>query len=67
VLRYDAAKKHGRLLLTVHDQLLACVPKRAAKQEMRILREAMEGVELGAPLLSDGAMGYRWTELEDCE
>lgn len=67
VLRYDQLKKHGRLLLTVHDQLVVCCPKKVWKSEMALLREAMEGIPLGAPLRSDGGVGYRWTELEDCE
>ena len=66
-LRYHATKRDGRLLLTVHDQILVSCPKKAWKSEMKILREAMEGIELDAPLTSDGEYGYRWTELEKCE
>ena len=67
VLRYNDTKKNGRLLLTVHDQITISCPKKAWKEEMSILREAMNGIALDAPLLSDGGVGYRWTELEDCE
>lgn len=66
-LRYHETKREGRLLLTVHDQILVSCPKKAWKSEMKILREAMEGIELDAPLTSDGEFGYRWTELEKCE
>jgi len=66
VLRYSETKKHGRIVLTVHDQLVVSCHKKAWKAEMALLREAMEGIELGAPLISDGGVGYRWTELEDC-
>lgn len=66
-LRYDATRKHGRLLLTVHDQMLGEVPKKAWKEEMKILKEAMNGIAIDAPLLSDGAVGTRWTEMEECE
>jgi DNA polymerase I-like protein with 3'-5' exonuclease and polymerase domains len=54
-------------LLTVHDQITLSCPKKAWKSEMALLKEAMEGIELGAPLTSDGGVGYCWTELEDCE
>jgi DNA polymerase I-like protein with 3'-5' exonuclease and polymerase domains len=67
VLRYNETKKHGRLLLTVHDQITISCPKKAWKEEMAILKDAMNGIELGAPLMSDGGVGHRWTELEDCE
>lgn len=65
VLRYDATRQHGRLLLTVHDQLTISVPKKHWKTEAGLLRTAMEGIALGVPLLADGGVGYRWTELED--
>lgn len=66
VLRYNETKKDGRLLLTVHDQLLACAPKAAWKSEMTLLKEAMEGIALDVPLLSDGEYGYRWGQLKEC-
>jgi len=66
-LRYHEMKKHGRLLLTVHDQMLGEVPKKAWKEEMKILKEAMNGIAIDAPLLSDGSVGTRWTEMEECE
>lgn len=67
MLRYSETKKHGRIMLTVHDQILVCVPKKAWKSEMKILKVAMNGIDLGAPLISDGEVGYRWTALEKCE
>lgn len=67
VIRYAETKKHGRLMLTVHDQILVCVPKKHYLSEMKLLKDAMDGVSLGAPLVSDGEVGYRWTELEKCE
>lgn len=67
ILRYNDLKKNGRLLLSVHDQIVVSCPKKAWKEEMLLLKEAMNGIPLGAPLTSDGGVGYRWTELEDCE
>ena len=37
------------------------------KEEMKILKAAMNGIALDAPLLSDGEVGYRWSELEATE
>lgn len=65
VLRYDDTRQHGRLLLTVHDQITISVPKKHWKAEAALLREAMQGVRLDVPLLADGGVGYRWTELQD--
>ena len=64
VIRYAAAKKESRLILTVHDQIIICAPKKAWKTEMAILKEAMDGIPLDVPLLSDGEVGYRWGQLE---
>ena len=67
MIRYATLKKHGRLLFSVHDQIIVSCPKKYWKEEMALLKEAMEGVPLDAPLLSDGAYGYRWTETKECE
>jgi len=34
---------------------------------MKILKSAMEGVEIEVPMISDGSMGYSWTNMEDCK
>jgi len=67
LIRYDAMKKHGRMLLTVHDEVLGCCPTKAWKSEMKLLKEAMNDIPLGAPMRSDGEYGYRWTELQECD
>jgi DNA polymerase-1 len=54
MINYDQIKKEGRLLLNVHDELMLSVPTGAAKQEMKLLKEAMEAVEFDVPMLSDG-------------
>lgn len=66
IIRYHA-KKHRdvRILLNVHDQITASVPKKLLKSEMEQLRECMESVEFDVPILSEGAIGYNWNELKD--
>lgn len=67
VLRYEDTKQDSRLLLTVHDEVMICAPKKVWKREMATLRTAMNDIELDVPLLSDGEVGYRWFEMEACE
>lgn len=65
MLRYDATRKDSRLLLTVHDELAISTPTKCWKREMGILRDAMNSIELDVPLLSEGKMGYRWSNMEE--
>lgn len=57
IIRYDAARKDGRFVLSVYDENNISVPTRAAKKEMLLLRECMMSIELDVPLLSDGEVG----------
>lgn len=63
LIRYHRAKKHGRIILMVHDELCISCPLRYWKEEMEILRNCMEGIELDAKLISDGDVGYNWHDL----
>jgi DNA polymerase I-like protein with 3'-5' exonuclease and polymerase domains len=63
IIRYDSVKREGRFLMTVHDQNLVCAPRKAAKQEMKLLREAMESVEFDVPMLTTGDIGERWLNM----
>lgn len=55
-----------KLLLNVHDQLTASVPKREVKQAMEVLRQTMESVEFDVPILSEGSISStNWDELQD--
>jgi DNA polymerase-1 len=63
MIRYDEVKKHGRLRLQVHDELLASCSKRAAKSEMKLLRSAMDSVEFDVPMKSEGDWGPTWGSL----
>ena len=63
LLAYDKIKKHGRLLITVHDEINISCPAQYADEELALLRQAMESIPLDVPLLSDGKMGPNWGEM----
>ena len=67
MIDYHERKGESRLLLNVHDELIITAPKAAWKTEMAVLRTAMNGIPLDAPLLSNGEVGYRWYGMEKCE
>lgn len=60
VIRYSKARKEGRFLVTVYDEINISCPPKAVRKEMQILRECMEGVELDVPMKSDGKSGPSW-------
>ena len=76
LIRYDKAKKWGRFIITVHDEINLSVPREHLKEEMELLRQAMMSVGLMAdgkklypdsfdvPMLSDGKIGPRWSDLK---
>lgn len=63
LIRYHRAKKYGRILLCVHDEICVSCPAEHWEEEMQILKDCMEGVELDAKLVSEGEVGYNWHEL----
>lgn len=63
LIRYDDAKKDGRFLVTVHDEINLSAPKKALDSEMKILRDVMASVEFDVPMISDGKFGERWGSL----
>lgn len=63
VIRYHRAKKHGRILLMVHDEICVSCPRQHWQEEMAILKDCMEGIELDAKLVSDGEVGFNWHDL----
>lgn len=65
LIAYDGIKKEGRLLLSVHDEIMLEAPRKAAKAELQVLREAMASVKFDVPMLSDGRVGPRWDLLKD--
>lgn len=64
IIRYDAAKQHGKFLLTVHDEINLSVLKQHVKSEMQLLREVMASVDFDVPMLSDGGTGPNWGKLD---
>jgi DNA polymerase I-like protein with 3'-5' exonuclease and polymerase domains len=64
LIRYDAARQHGRFMLTVHDEINVSCAKKYAKKEMEILRKVMEGVEFDVEMLTEGKRGPNWGELK---
>ena len=66
MLRYDSCRKHGRLLMSVHDELLITVPKEFAIDESRILVDAMQcAIELDVPVIAEAKIGPNFAELEE--
>lgn len=72
IIRWDArVREMGKsevwfLILTVHDQLTASVPKKDRDAAMTLLRECMESVEFDVPMLSEGAWSQtNWNDLID--
>jgi DNA polymerase-1 len=55
-----------RLLLTVHDEILISAPAKHMLAAMRLLRQAMEGIKLDVPMLSEGTVSFtNWAEMKD--
>jgi DNA polymerase I-like protein with 3'-5' exonuclease and polymerase domains len=62
----------GRLVLTVHDELVAEAPKDTAKDCAELMAELMAKpiswgplqMEYPVPISPDAAVGYRWSELK---
>jgi DNA polymerase I-like protein with 3'-5' exonuclease and polymerase domains len=67
IIRYHKTKRpDAKIVLNVHDQITASVPKKFMKPEMEVLRKAMESVEFDVPILSEGAVSdTNWNELKD--
>lgn len=64
LIRYDQARKHGRLMVSVHDEINISSPKTHTAEEMRILRDVMQSIEFDVPMLSDGKVGPNWGSLK---
>lgn len=67
VLRFHEKQTSGKLLLTVHDEILVSAPEKSWKQVMTVLRECMNDAGLDVPMLSDGETGKTWAGMEACE
>lgn len=65
IINYHKNKEHGRFLVAVHDENNVSVPLEYCLNEMEILKESMNGVDFGVPILSDGKIGVNWGNLKD--
>ena len=66
VIRYYRKKpKTHFLILQVHDQLVASVPRAALARAHKIMREAMESVEFRVKILTEGEFSYEnWNAMQ---
>ena len=66
IINYYKTKPEGhKLLLTVHDEVLADVPAAEAEEGMSILQSAMEFKPFGIPMLSEGKTSTtNWASLK---
>ena len=64
LIRYDAAKKHSRFVVTVYDEINFSTPSKYMKSEQKILRDCMRSIETEVPMLSAGEAGPNWGTLE---
>jgi len=59
--------KKTKILLTVHDEILASTPKSIWKSEMQKLKDCMNKDRLDVPMRSTGKVGKNWVEMKGCE
>jgi len=65
IIRYAKNRKHGRFLLTVHDEICISVPAWHMASEIAILRWAMEDQEgLDIPFRATVDYGRNWVDTE---
>lgn len=67
LVRWNEDKGNGQFLATVHDENDIQAPKESWKQDMKKLKNAMEGIEFDVKMLSDGFVGPSWFNLEKCK
>jgi DNA polymerase I-like protein with 3'-5' exonuclease and polymerase domains len=67
IIRFAKKKKPTwKLLLNVHDELVASVPIAELTPAMKVMQDAMEGVEFDVPMLSEGSTSMiHWDALQD--
>lgn len=60
LIRYDGARREGRLLVSVYDEINCSAVSDA---EMQVLRDCMESVEADVAMLTEGKCGPSWGNL----
>jgi len=64
LINYSHVRRHGRFMITVHDESNVSVPKSAVREEMKLLKDAMGAVQFDVPMITDGKTGPRWSLLK---
>lgn len=62
---HNHPKRTARFLLTVHDELNASSPKREAKRELEVMREAMSDINTDIEMKSDPCYGPNWGDVAE--
>lgn len=60
IINYSKVRKDGEFYVTVHDELNVSCPRKAVKEEMRVLGKAMADVKFDVPMLSTPYYGSNW-------
>lgn len=66
IIRFYNMKTKGRLLLTVHDEIVVSAPEGEWEVVMNALKEAMNNAGLDVPMVSDGEVGTNWADMAEC-
>ena len=65
IINYDEARKHGRFVLTVHDEIMVSAEKPQYKSEMKILQDCMLDLDFDVPMISEGKYGsVNWATMK---
>lgn len=63
---HDELQPGWKIILNVHDQITASVPKRDVHKAMKVLQSTMESIEFDVKMLSEGSVSStNWDELKD--
>jgi len=60
IINYSKVCEHGEFYVTVHDEINVSCPRKAVKEELRILGKAMADVSFDVPMLSTPYYGSNW-------
>jgi len=65
LIRYHNTRRHGRVLMTVHDEIVISVPEEHLREEVGLLKHAMERMPGWlAPFIVNVEVGRDWHHLE---
>lgn len=65
IVDYERERKHGRFLLTVHDEICISVPKKHLQTEVEILTRVMAAGKFDLPMRATVSVGPNWTNMKD--